>query len=228
MSLSVPKISIGLVEDQFLFRKGMKSILGKWPNLDVIFESADGFSVMEKLKAEKKLPDVMLVDLSLPPQGQREFSGVAVVEVLREEFPSIRIIILSVHSDENFIIQLIERGAHAYLVKDSDPQEVYEAILAVHTKGSYINEKVLVAIQNNLGKKNKARTLSPAVQLTRREEEILRLICQQKTTEEIAEKLFISIKTVNGHRNNLLHKTSSRNMAGLVMYAIKNGIVTLL
>jgi len=124
---------------------------------------------------------------------------------------------------ENFIAQLIEEGAHAYLVKDSDPKEVHDAIVAVHQKGSYINERTLKAIQNNLGRKKKPKKVD--LQITKREEEILQLVCQQYTAEEITAKLFISVKTVNGHRNNLLQKTGSRNVTGLVIYAVKNHIV---
>lgn len=220
------KILIGLVEDQFLFREGMKAILASWPEIEVVFEASEGYTVIDKLKNSNTLPNVMLVDLSLPPNGQKEFSGVDVTDALSEAFPEIKILILSVHADENFIVQLIEHGAHGYLVKDSDPQEVHDAIASVHYKGSYINERTLKAIQNNLGKKGKPKPIGTTnIQLTKREEEILRLICQQQITEEIAEKLFISTKTVNGHRNNLLQKTGSRNVAGLVVFALKNHII---
>lgn len=220
------KIHIGLIEDQFLFREGMKAILSAWSQLELVFESADGYSVVRKLKEASILPDVLLVDLSLPPDGHNEFSGLHVTDALHETFPDIKVLILSVHQDENFIAQLIEHGAHGYLVKDCDPQEVVEAIQTVHTKGSYINELTLKAIQNNLGKKNKPRIINTSsIALTKREEEILQLICQQHTTEEIAEKLFISVKTVNGHRNNLLQKTGARNVAGLVMHALKNKVI---
>jgi two-component system response regulator NreC len=220
------KIYVGLVEDHILFRQGMKAILSAWPEMEVVFESAEGYTIIDKLKASQPLPNVMLVDLSLPPHDQKEFSGKEVTDVLRSSFPDIKIIILSGHEDENFIAQLIEHGAHGYLVKDSDPSEVRDAITSVYHKGSYINARTLKAIQNNIGRKTKARSLSSTTeQLTRREEEILDLICQQFTTEEIAEKLFISPKTVNGHRNSLLEKTGSHNVAGLVIYAIKNHIV---
>ncbi|MES2655816.1 MAG: response regulator transcription factor [Bacteroidota bacterium] len=219
------KIYIGLVEDQFLFREGMKAILSSWPNIEVVFEAADGYSVIDKLEASTIIPHVMLVDLSLPAQGNKEFSGLHVTNALLEKYPDIKVLILSVHKDENFIVQLIEQGAHGYLVKDSDPQEVYDAITSAHEKGSYINELTLKAIQNNLGKKGKAKRMD--IQITKREEEILQLVCQQHTAEEIADKLFISVKTVNGHRNNLLQKTGSRNVTGLVIYAIKNNIVNL-
>lgn len=219
------KIRIGLVEDQSLFREGMKAILSAWNQFEICFESENGYSVVSKLRQMETVPDVLLVDLSLPPDGDKEFTGVQVTDAVLETFPEIKIVILSVHQDENFIAQLIEHGAHGYLVKDCDPQEVRDAILAVHTKGSYINERTLKAIQNNMGRKNKPRTsLSASIQLTKREEEILSLICQQLTSEEIGEKLFISVKTVNGHRNNLLQKTNSRNTAGLVIFALKNNL----
>jgi two-component system, NarL family, response regulator NreC len=216
-------IKIGLVEDQLLFRTGMKAILSTWPELQIVFESAEGYTVIEKLKTLADLPDVMLVDLSLPPNGKREYSGLELTRDLCLYFPNIKIIILSVHDDENFIARLIEEGAHGYLVKDCDPQEVYEAIVLVHNKGSYINERTLKAIQRNMGKKQ--RPIKAFEDITKREIEILQLTCKQYTAEEIGEKLFISVKTVNGHRNNLLQKTGSRNVTGLVIYAIKNNLV---
>lgn len=220
------KIHIGLIEDQFLFREGMKAILNTWPNLEVVFESADGYSVEDKLKNVPVLPDVMLVDLSLPPNGHKEYSGMHVTQYLTGAFPAMKILILSVHDDDNFINQLIECGAHGYLVKDCNPEEVHEAIIAVYNKGSYINERTLRAIQRNMGKKAKPRKQD--ITITKREEEILQLVCEQFTAEEIAEKLFISVKTVNGHRNNLLQKTGSRNVTGLVLYAIRNNIITVI
>lgn len=222
------KISIGLVEDQFLFRQGMKAILAAWNNLEVVFESPDGYSVVEKLKHAPSLPDVMLVDFSLPPnpQDKKEFTGRDVVVALRASYPDIKTIILSVHEDENFIADAIEHGAHGYLVKDSDPGEVFDAIQAAYTKGSYINERALKALQKNLNRKTKSKP-APDARLTRREEEVLELICKQLTAEQIAEKLFISVKTVNGHRMNLLEKTGAKNTAGLVIYAIRNNIVTI-
>jgi two-component system response regulator NreC len=220
------KIHIGLVEDQYLFREGMKAILGHWPDINVVFESGDGFSVIDKLNSCTQIPDVMLVDLSLPPNGSKEFSGLHVTLALTEAFPDMKILVLSVHDDDNFITQLIEHGAHGYLVKDCNPQEVYEAILAVHHKGSYISERTLKALQHKMNKKIKSRKLN--IQITKREEEILQLVCQQYTAEEIGLKLFISVKTVNGHRNNLLQKTGSRNVTGLVLYAIKNNIIALI
>jgi len=217
------KILVGLVEDQLLFRKGIKSIINSWQDIEVVFESEDGYSVIEKLRAVNTLPHVMLVDLSLPLVGGKEFGGRELTTALQENFPDVKILILSVNQDENFIVQLIRLGAHGYLVKDCDPEEVREAILSTFHKGAYVNQRALRALQ-----KKSEKTLPPQnlkEQLTRREIEILNLICEQHTSEEIAEKLFLSTKTVNGHRNNLLEKTGAKNTAGLVIYAVKNYIV---
>ena len=219
-------IKIGLVEDQFLFREGMKAILSSYEEFEVVFESEDGFSVMDKLSSSEVIPDVLLVDLSLPKNGDEDFDGIAVTDTIVDNYPEIKILILSVHDDDAFIAELIERGAHGYLIKDSDPNEVTEAIRAVHHKGSYINQKTLSAIQKKMNQKHKTSTKkSQDEALTKREIDVLRLVCQQKTTGEIAEELFISSKTVDGHRNNLLQKTHSRNVAGLVLYAMKKGLI---
>jgi two-component system, NarL family, response regulator NreC len=223
-------INVGIVEDQSLFREGMKAILNTWPDINMVFESADGYSVAQKLRDSHIIPDVMLVDYSLPALEGKEFSGLHVTQTLTQLHPDMKILILSVHDNEHFINQVIEQGAHGYLVKDSDPQEVHEAIVHVYSKGVYINERTLKALQHKQSARPKERnteTLQQDAKLTRREEEILQLICQQYTAEEIAEKLFLSVRTVNGHRNNLLQKTGVRNTAGLVLYAVKHGIAPL-
>jgi two-component system, NarL family, response regulator NreC len=222
-------IRVGLVEDQFLFRKGIKAILESWPDIEVIFETSVGYSIIESLNQSSSLPHVLLVDLSLPPDKNNEvFGGLEVTRAIRMHFPEMKIIILSVHDEDNFISELILNGAHGYLMKDCDPQEVYDAVVAVHrsSQGSYINGRTLAALQKNNGTSEAPRQVQNTV-LTKREIEILQLVCKEFTTEEIAEKLFISVKTVNGHRNNLLQKTQSRNAAGLVAYAVKNKIIDL-
>jgi len=217
------RIKLGIVEDQLLFRDGIKAVLEAWEDIEFVFESPDGFSMLERLEQNAQVPDVMLVDLTLPSHNHEEFSGWRVVQVLKNFYPDMKILILSAHEESYLIAQLIEAGANGYLIKDSSSQEVYEAIEAVYHRGSYINERSLIAIQSKLSGKLKTPKTHEA--LTKREIEVLQLICQQKTAEEIGNELFISQKTVNGHRNNLLQKTGSRNISGLVMYAIKHNIV---
>ena len=220
------KIKIGLVEDQHLFRTGINAILSGWEDLSVIFESENGYSVIQSLEKMTVIPDVMLVDLSLPSNGDKPYSGEQLTADLLNQFPDIKIIILSAHRDYNFIARVIETGAHGYLVKDSDPLEVYQAIKSVIKTGVYINQLALKALQQHNISRSQSTIKSPA-ELTQRELDVLELVCQQYTAEEIGEQLFISIKTVNGHRANLLSKTGSRNVAGLVNYAFKNGLVSL-
>lgn len=218
-------IKVGLVEDQELFRQGIKALIDSWQEFDVVFESSDGYSTLQKLATAAELPYILLVDISLPkdPETGREYSGIDLLRELKVRFPQILVLMLSVQEDRYVMAQCIEMGANGYLLKDSDPMEVREAIWTVNQHGSYINGRTLDAIQMKLT--GRVKTKQSHDQLTQREIEVLKLICQQLTAEEIGERLFISPKTVNGHRNNLLQKTGSRNLAGLVMYAVKNGIV---
>ncbi|MFD0998487.1 response regulator [Ohtaekwangia kribbensis] len=219
-------IRIGLIEDQLLFRKGMKAIIHEWTGMKVTLEASTGVEAVTLLKEAIEKPDVILLDLGLPTDKEPALNGIDLTIHIRSAYPEIKIIILSVHQHEDYISHLIEQGAHGYLVKDTDPEEVREAIHAVTIKGFYLNERTMYAIQNGLSKKKKSKiSLNDTTYLTSREKEILDLVCRQLTAEEIAEKLYISVKTVNGHRNNLLQKTGVRNTAGLVVFALKNNLV---
>lgn len=217
------RIHVGLVEDQELVRTGFKKLIHEQENMKVIFESGDGHSVIKQL-SDKEHPHVLLVDIGLPKKGDLVYSGVHLTKDLQRNFPHIKILVVSVQDDPVTIAHLIEKGAHGFLSKDCSQEELHAAIQSVYQSGSYINEKTLKALQGRLGKSNPVQQVE-AEELTSREVEVLRLICQQLTAEEIGEKLFISPKTVNGHRNNLLQKTGSRNITGLVMYAVKTGLV---
>lgn len=220
-------INIGLVDDQLLVRSGFKTLIDGWPGMQVMFESGEGYSVIDKLLTGYSLPNVMLVDIRLPEFNGQSYSGIRLTQELQKRFPDIKILIVSMQDDPVTIAHLIECGAHGFLSKDCSPEELQHAISAVYHSGSYINDQTLKALQNRLSKGTKKPVLNED-NLTGREEEILRLICQQLTAEEIGEALFISPKTVNGHRNNLLQKTGSRNITGLVMYAVKKGLVEII
>jgi two-component system, NarL family, response regulator NreC len=218
-------IHVGIVEDQELVRTGFKVMIDGWKDMKVTFESGDGHSVIKQL-CNIELPQVMLVDIGLPKKGELIYSGVHLTTDLHRNFPEINILIVSVQDDPVTIACLIEKGAHGFLSKDCSQEELRTAIQSVCQNGSYINGKTMKALQGRLGKSNPIRDAA-IEDLTSREVEVLRLICQQLTAEEIGEKLFISPKTVNGHRNSLLQKTGSRNITGLVMYAVKTGLVGL-
>lgn len=212
-------ISIAIADDELLFRRGMKLILNSYSQLTVNFEAEHGIDLLNKLQHAKELPDVLLLDVKMP-----EMNGVEVAKVLQKEYPDIKTIVLSTHFSRAFIINMIELSAVAYLPKNSQPKEVVETIEAVYKNGFYYNSQVLTIIRENLISKKKPRAQF-SFELTSREKEVLQLICEQYTAPEIAEKLFISPRTVDGHRNNLLLKLNCRNVAGLVVLALQHELV---
>ena len=212
-------ITIAIADDEALFRKGMKLILNSYEDLDVNLEAENGTDLIQQLEALSSLPDILLLDLKMP-----EMNGVDAAKILRDKFSELKIIVLSTHFSRAFIINMIELGASSYLPKNSEPEEVVETIRAVYSKGFHYNMQVLEFIRENMISKNKPKAQFP-FELTTREKEILQLICEQQTTPEIASKLFISPRTVDGHRNNLLSKLGCKNVAGLVVFALQNQVV---
>lgn len=219
--MNTQQIYLAVADDEALFRKGMQLILSEDPSLRIIIEAGNGQELLDKIQTVDDLPDILLLDLKMPV-----LNGVETAKIIRERFPSISIVVLSTYFSKAFVINMIEIGAAAYLVKNANPEEVIETIKAVHSKGFHYNEMVLEVIRENLSNKKAPKPTTPFdIELTNREKEILDLICAQYTTAEIADKLYISNRTVDGHRNNLLSKLGCRNTAGLVLYAIRNGLV---
>jgi DNA-binding NarL/FixJ family response regulator len=212
-------IKIAIADDEALFRNGMKLILNAHEDFNVEMEAENGVHLIEQLKIAEELPDVLLLDLKMP-----EMNGVEVAKIIQAEYSSVKIIVLSTHFSRAFVINMIELSAVAYLPKNSQPSEVAETIRAVYEKGFYYNNEVLTMIRENIISKTKPKA-NFAFDLTTREKEILQLICEQYTAPEIAEKLFISPRTVDGHRNNLLSKLDCKNVAGLVVLALQHQIV---
>lgn len=212
-------ISIAIADDEALFRRGMKLILDSYSNLQVDLEAENGADLLKQLAVAKNLPDVLLLDLKMP-----EMNGIETAKVLQKEYPTVKTIVLSTHFSRAFIINMIELSAVAYLPKNSQPTVVVETIEAVYENGFYYNSQVMAIIRENLISKKKPKAQF-SIDLTTREKEVLQLICEQNTAPEIAEKLFISPRTVDGHRNNLLLKLDCRNVAGLVVFALQQEIV---
>jgi len=216
-------IKIVLADDEELFRKGIYFLLQREENIEVIFEASSGTDVIEYLKNGDGNPDIILMDLKMPG-----INGVEATKIIHKEFPNIKIIALTSYNTKSFIANMINVGASSYLVKNASPKEMIDTINEVADKGFFYNESVMQVIQDDIisnGKTNKSRFDEEFV--TSREKEVLDLICKQLNTNEIAEKLFISSRTVEGHRTNLMIKTESKNIAGLVVYAIQNKLVKL-
>ncbi|MEL6943157.1 MAG: response regulator transcription factor [Bacteroidota bacterium] len=216
-------IQIGIIDDEQLFRIGLRHIIEDIENVEVAIEAENGQVLLEQLKERQQqgqsLPDLLLLDLQMPV-----LNGVETAKRLQKKYPNIKIIILSTHLSREFILNMIELGASSYLGKNTDPEEIETTILKVASKGFHYNDRVMQIITENMRSKSKPK-IAFSTHLTSRELEILQLICEQYTGQEIADRLFISRRTVEAHRNNLLQKLNCKNIAGLVVYAIQNDLV---
>lgn len=218
------KIKIVLADDELLFMQGLKSLLVSQTDIDVIFDAEDGYDLINKLRTAIVLPDIVITDLKMPG-----LNGVEVTKIIKKEFPEIKVIALTSYFSKPFILNMISIGAVAYLAKNSTPALMIKTIVEVAEKGFYYDDRVMAYIQESLTNPKDKNTKSSFDKrfFTKREIEVLYLICKQFTTIEIGEKLFISPRTVEGHRNNLLLKTEVKNVAGLVIFALKNKIISL-
>lgn len=215
------KIKIGLVDDQLLFRQGMAALIDDIADFSLVMEADNGDHCISQLQDMVTKPDIILMDMEMPGMDGMELN-----EILHKKFPLIKVIVVSVHASERLIARMIDGGASGYLVKNCDKAEMVTAVNTVFSTGFYINNSVLKAIQHASHTRQQApkNFMGIPVELTAREKEILLLICKELSTPEIADQLFLSTRTVEGHRNNLLLKTGCKNTAGLVLFAVKHHI----
>ncbi len=212
------KLKIVITDDHVLFRKGLRALLSDFSFIGEIKEAGNGVELLQLLSEETTLPDIILLDIKMP-----EMDGLVTTEKVKSLYPDIKILILSMHDDEHLILHMIEKGVNGYLFKNSDPEDVENAILDVLHKEFYFDDNIAQIIYRAyLGKIQKP---VPNSMFSEREIEILEMICREYTNSEIAEKLYLSPRTVEGHRKNMLAKTGVKNVAGLVIYAIKNKLV---
>lgn len=214
-------IKLAICDDQVLFLRGLKYIVSDFDNIEITIEAGSGEELLEKIESHP-LPDVILLDMKMPG-----IDGIEVTKRLKASHPAIKIILLTMYDDERLISHVMEIGANGYLLKNEEPDILQKAIESVVEKDMYFNDYVAKALLKGLKNKDKSLKTSGNIpfQITPREMEILQLICQELTTAEMAKKLFISARTVEGHRKNLVEKTGVRNMAGLVIFAIRNKLV---
>ncbi|HAA10796.1 MAG TPA: DNA-binding response regulator [Cytophagales bacterium] len=209
-------IKIILADDHAIFRQGIRMLLENRPDFEVIAEAAHGAELQSLVPFHT--PDVVLMDLKMP-----EVDGIEATEWLRREWPDVKIIVLSMVGSDQMMVHLMEKGVHGYLIKNVQADELYTAIEHVVHKGVYLNERVSQALLRAMQFKERTPpTLAHGVTLTEREREVLDLICEGLTSAEIGERLFISTRTTEGHRKNLIAKFEVRNTAALIIKAIKD------
>lgn len=209
--------NVMIVDDHALFRNGLKLLLNSYTEFKVVAEASNGVEFLETVEL---LPiDVVLLDINMP-----EMDGVQAAQIALIKNPDLKILTLSMYGDEEYYYKMVEAGVCGFLLKDSDIDEVYSALCAVIEGKNYFSQELLQNILRNI--KNTTDIPKDVAELSDREKEIILLICQGLSNAEISEKLFLSKRTVEKHRSNILEKTNTKNTASLVMYAIKNKLVT--
>jgi DNA-binding NarL/FixJ family response regulator len=209
------KIRIIIADDHQLFRNGLKMLLEASPEFEITGEASNGEEFLKILR--NCTADIVLMDINMP-----EMDGVEATRKGLKICPSLAVIALSMYGEEEYYYKMVDAGAKGFLLKDSDISEVKDAILTVKKGGSYFSQELLYhVIQKIKHRENESKTAN----LSKREKEILYKICEGNSNQEIAESLFISKRTVDKHRANLLGKTNSKNTASLILFAIKNKLI---
>jgi DNA-binding NarL/FixJ family response regulator len=211
-------IKYAIADDHTIFRQGLRYALADDKKLKITGEAANGVELLKII--EKQQPDVVLLDLKMP-----EMDGIETTKQLHTNYPRIKILMLTTYDDEHLILHLIELGANGYLLKNADPGEIKKAIYTVYENDYYFNDLMNNALLRNITRKPESGQ-KETIKLNSRETEVLKLICMELTTAEIAEKVCLSPRTVEGIRTSLIEKSGVKNIAGLVLFAIKNGIVS--
>ncbi|UOV00053.1 response regulator transcription factor [Chryseobacterium daecheongense] len=220
-----PQIKIALIDDEQLILEGVKMLLSNERNISVSFTSNNGSHFIESLEQlqPEDFPDIALVDVQMQPMN-----GFELVEILKEKYPDLKIIILSSHYKTSILGYMVKLGVSAFLPKNSDRKTFIDAITAVFKNGVFFtaeDHQMLFSYMNSSTKKKTLFEMDD--ELSEREKDVVKLICQEYTNNEIAEKLFISPRTVESHRQRIVDKIGAKNTVGIVIYAIINNIHSL-
>jgi len=213
-------INLAIADDHKIFRNGLKATLEDYPDFNLLIEASNGKELIGLLADHE--PDVILMDIKMP-----EMDGMQTTAYVNQHFKNIKVLALSMHNEDKYIVDMMKSGASGYLLKNAEPEEIIEAIQTVHNKGFYFNEHLSVTLIKQLvGPGHADNAGQQGVELNEREIEVLKLVCQECSNQEIADKIFLSVRTVEGYRARLFEKTGSKNLVGLVIFAIKRGIIS--
>lgn len=218
MTSKQPKRKVVIVDDHTLFRNGLRILLNTLEGYQVVAEAANGRQFLDLL--EKNVPDLVLLDINMPVMD-----GIEAATIAQKLYPELKIITLSMYGEEDYYYKMVNAGVKGFVLKNSDIKEVKTALDVVYDGGSFFSSELLQNLVNSL--KSSSKSKETHAELSEREMEILILICQGLSNQEIGDKLFISKRTVDKHRANILEKSESKNTAQLVVYAIKNKLVEL-
>lgn len=208
-------IHIAIVDDHTLFRTGLAALLGEFPELKISFQANNGQQMQELLKIHQQ-PDVILMDINMPILDGRQATS-----WLKTNYPEIKVLALSMFNDDKEVIGMLRNGASGYMLKESDPRELLEAIKELYTKGIHFNSMVTGKLLHTV-----LHQQHPEV-FTTRELDFLRLCCSELTYKEIADEMCVSVRTIDNYRDALFAKLNLRSRTGLVLYSIKNHLVNL-
>jgi DNA-binding NarL/FixJ family response regulator len=209
------KIKVALADDHTMFRRGLISILKPYRNIEVLFDAANGQELVEQLHLAEEKPAICIIDINMPGMN-----GYETARYIKKHFPKIKMLALSMYDDEDNIIRMLRYGANGYLLKDSEPDALVEALKQINEQGFYHSELITSDILHSLQDINTI-TLSSA------EIDFLKMACTEMTYKEMANTLGVSERTVDGYRDRLFNKLNVKSRIGLVIYAIRNNIVDL-
>jgi DNA-binding NarL/FixJ family response regulator len=217
----MPKAKILLVEDHVVVRQGIKALLSDEPDLEIVGEADDGRAALQAVL--KLQPNLVLMDISMPG-----LNGIEATRQIRQRHPEVKVVVLSMHANEEYVFQVLRAGASGYVLKQSDSSEVLTAIRAALSGGSFLSPPISRAVIDDYVRRAEARGQEGDLDLlTSREREVLQLLAEGLSNREIAEQLNISVKTVETHRSNMMNKLDVDSKTELVKYALRKGWATL-
>lgn len=217
--MSTETIKVAIADDHQIFRKGVILSLKTYSHIHFIWEAENGEDLIEQIQND--IPDVILLDLKMPKKD-----GIETTKYLNKHYPQVRVLILTMFEDERFVGHLMESGANGYLLKNTEPSEIKQAIEDVMKNGFYLNNFVnRVLIKKNYAKQRFNPNLNSEIVVSDREKEVLSLVCMEYTAQEIAQRMDISPRTVEAIKDRLMERFGVKNSVGLVFFAMKNNLI---